>query len=196
MIKLYSGTPGSGKSLHMAKAIKDALKKGVPVICNFYVSRDLEGYENFIYVDTFEITPAGLKGFSKLFFKDRKVVEDSIFLIIDEAQMLFNPRKWQQKGRDEWLHFFSVHRHYGYFILLVSQYDKMLDAQIRPLIEYECIHRKVSNFGLRGKILSLLMGGSTFFSCVYWYPAKQYMSTEVIHGSKKLYSVYNTFNEF
>ena len=84
-------------------------------------------------------------------------VEDSILLIIDEAQMLFNPRDWNAKDRIEWLKFFQVHRHFGFSIILVSQSDMMLDKQIRALIEYEEIHRKVSNYGIRGYLLMLLM---------------------------------------
>jgi zona occludens toxin (predicted ATPase) len=193
---LYSGTPGSGKSLHLAKVIYDALAKGITVICNFHIREDVKGYKNFVYIDTFSMSPANLKQFSKDYFAGKKIKEDEILLIIDECQMLFNPRKWQMQGRTDWLEFFTLHRHYGFYVLLVAQFDKMIDAQLRPLVEYECIHRKVSNFGLRGKVLSLVMGGSTFFAVRYWYPVKQYMSTEVFHGNKKLYSLYDTFGSF
>ena len=38
MIYLYSGTPGSGKSLHTASVIYWTLKRGVPVIANFAIN--------------------------------------------------------------------------------------------------------------------------------------------------------------
>ena len=157
MIYLYSGTPGSGKSLHTAKIVLDDLRRGLPVICNFEINKDLvkHGYENFQYIETFDLCPEWLIQFSQEHFKDKRVKEDSITLIIDEAQMLFNPREWNQKDRVAWLKFFQVHRHYGYSVILVSQSDMMLDKQIRALIEYEQIHRKISNYGLRGYFLQL-----------------------------------------
>ncbi len=42
MLDLYSGTPGSGKSLHLARTIKTYLTiKKKPVICNFPINTDL-----------------------------------------------------------------------------------------------------------------------------------------------------------
>ena len=38
MIKLFSGTPGSGKSLHTAEKIYYALRAGRPVIANFDIN--------------------------------------------------------------------------------------------------------------------------------------------------------------
>lgn len=51
MIMLYSGTPGSGKSLHTARDIRDSLgAKRRPVIANFDVNPRTRGYrERFTY---------------------------------------------------------------------------------------------------------------------------------------------------
>ena len=38
MIYLYTGTPGSGKSLHLAEAIYKSLRRGQPVIANFEIN--------------------------------------------------------------------------------------------------------------------------------------------------------------
>ena len=38
MIRLYSGTPGSGKSLHVAEKIYNRLSAGKPVVCNFAIN--------------------------------------------------------------------------------------------------------------------------------------------------------------
>ena len=38
MILLYSGTPGSGKSLHVAERLYHLLRAGRPVICNFNIN--------------------------------------------------------------------------------------------------------------------------------------------------------------
>jgi hypothetical protein len=44
----------------------------------------------------------------------RRLKEGEILLLIDEAQLMFNSRKWQNISRQGWLSFFSQHRHYGY----------------------------------------------------------------------------------
>ena len=51
MIMLYSGTPGSGKSLHTARDIRDSLgAKRRPVIANFDVNPSTMWYrERFTY---------------------------------------------------------------------------------------------------------------------------------------------------
>ena len=40
-------------------------------------------------------------------------------------------------------------------MILIAQFDRMLDRQIRSVIEYEHIHRKVKNIGVWGKCLIL-----------------------------------------
>lgn len=49
MITLFSGTPGSGKSLHIAQKILNWTRSGkYYVICNFEINLDLINYpENF-----------------------------------------------------------------------------------------------------------------------------------------------------
>ena len=41
VLKLYSGTPGSGKSLDVARKIYHALRYGRPVIANFDINTSL-----------------------------------------------------------------------------------------------------------------------------------------------------------
>ena len=85
------------------------------------------------------------------------MIEDQILLVIDESQLIFNARDWQKAGREKWLSFFSQHRKYGYHIILVAQFDRMIDRQIRSLIEYEYVHRKVGNYGIKGRALHRLL---------------------------------------
>lgn len=199
---LYSGTPGSGKSLHVARLIYYSLKRNRNVIANFEINTDLIPASKhfkkgaFLNVDSYELSPAFLRNYSKEYFSDHRFKEDCILLVIDEAQILFNSRAWNAKGRDEWIRFFSNHRKYGYEIILIAQFDKMLDRQIRSLLEYECIHRKVSNFGNKGKIMSLVAGGHLFVSVKFWYPIKEKVDSEFFKAKKKFYSIYNTYNKF
>lgn len=199
MIYLYSGTPGSGKSLHSATVIYWTLKRGLPVIANFPIAVDkIKGkvIGDFIYVSSDELTPDYLLSYSMQYFSSRRVREGEILLIIDECQLLFNSREWNIKGRAEWLSFFTQHRKYGYDIILVAQFDRMIDRQIRSLIEYEQIHRKISNFGWKGKILSLAMGGNMFVSVKVWYPLKEKVSSEFFRARKKYYALYDTYGNF
>jgi len=201
MIKLFSGTPGSGKSLHTAEKIYYALRAGRPVICNFDVNlgfvqgkrpRKLE----FHYIPNDELTVAWLEQYATEYFQDRRMKEDWILLIVDEAQLIFNAREWDAKGRKDWLSFFTQHRKYGYEIILVAQFDRMLDRQIRSLIEYEYIHRKVSNFGIWGKIFSIVALGKLFISVQMWYPLREKVGAEWFVCKPRFFRLYDTYKNF
>ena len=195
MIYLYTGTPGSGKSLDAARVIKGKLALKHPVICNFPINEKcVKNPECFHYRDNDELTPAYLMQFAKEYFKDGRVREDAITLIIDECQILFNSRDWSKPDRAEWNKFFQVHRHFGYCIVLVTQFDAMLDKQVRSLVEYEIKHRKVSNYGWRGWLLQMFFLAPTLFVKVkVWYPMKERVGSEFYRGNKSLYKLYDTF---
>ena len=199
MIRLYSGTPGSGKSLHNARDIIMRSKFGEPVIGNFEC--DLHEYKkaSYTYCPNDRLTPKFLYDYSRNHFKGRRPGakdEGSILLVIDECQLLFNSREWQRNNRNEWLEFFTQHRKLGYDITLIAQFDRMIDRQIRSLIEYEFIHRKLSNFGVKGWILSVILGGNTFVAVKIWYPLKERLGAEFIHARKKLWTIYDSYAIF
>lgn len=200
MISLYSGTPGSGKSLHVAKTMYWWIRAGKPCICNFPIATEkikLSRQQDFHFVREDKLTPDYLIKFAQDYIKKNgKVKEGSILLVIDECQRIFNARDWGQKGRADWLTFFTLHRHLGFDIILIAQFDRMLDRQIRALIEYEYIHRKVSNFGWKGKILSLLAFGNLFVSVKIWYPMKEKTGSEWYRAKKMYYGLYDTFAMF
>lgn len=201
MIYLYSGTPGSGKSLHQAQTLYYWLRSGGPVICNFdinlkAITKNPRKLGEFYYVSNDILTPELLIKYSRLYFKNHKFKEGAIRLYIDECQLLFNAREWNIKGRKEWLSFFTQHRKYGYDIFLVAQFDRMIDRQVRSLIEYEVIHRKVKNFGKWGWIFNFFAGGNLFVALTVWYPMKQVIDHLFFKGNKKLFNIYNTFNTF
>ena len=192
MVLLYSGTPGSGKSLHMAERIFIHLRLGHPVIGNFHFNDKLVKFKrtDYIYMPNWELTPQRLIDFSLAYQKEHGAIkEGTIRVYIDEAQLIFNSRDYGSKDRKEWLQFFTLHRHYGIDIILACQFDRMLDRQIRCLIEYEYIHRKVANYGWRGALLNFLMGGKMFCCARLWYPMKEKMGGEFFRFKKK-YSVF------
>lgn len=198
-IDLYSGTPGSGKSLHSAKDIIDWFRKGKPVITNFEV--DLSPYPKALHtcVEDQDLTPEYLAEYSRNFFGDRKVTkkdEDTILLVIDECQLIFNSREYQKKDRKTWIKFFTLHRKFGYHVILIAQMDKMLDKQIRGVIEYEFIHRKLSNYGKAGKLITLFLLGDLFTAVQMWYPLKLKVGTQMFRAKKKYYSLYDSYATF
>ena len=200
MINLYSGTPGSGKSLDVAKTIIDHLQSKKPVIANFDIKVEaVKGKKKgtFLFVDNYDLTPDFLINYSRNIFSQKsKMREDYILLVIDECQLLFNARDWNIKGRNDWLSFFTQHRKYGFKIILVAQFDRMIDRQIRSLIEYEYVHRKVSNYGIGGAILSTVLGGGMFVSVQVWYPLREKVGAKWFKCTKSLYSLYDTYNMF
>lgn len=202
MIILYSGTPGSGKSCHQAEDILEYMRsRRAVVMANYEVNEELiKKYAHeeaqFIYTPNELITPENLMKFSQMHFKTHPFHEGVIHLYIDESQLIFNAREWDAKGRKEWIKFFTQHRKYGYDIYLIAQFDRMLDRQIRSLIEYEYKHRKISNGGVKGKALSLALGGNTYLAVRYWYPMQEKLSAEVHHIRKRYYSLYDSYKDF
>lgn len=196
MINLFTGTPGSGKSLDMARFIYSFNRQKKPVICNFEINtHKLRHPELFTYVQNFDLSVDFLVEYAKTYFQNRKLKEGSIVLVFDECQMMFNSRDWSKPDRQAWNKFFQIHRHYGFDIYLVTQFDSMIDKQIRSLVEYNYIHRKLSNFGWKGWFLSaLFLSPRMFVSIKYWYPMKEKINSEFFRGRKKLYSLYDTFD--
>lgn len=201
MITLYSGTPGAGKSLHLATRLYHWMQfKDAPIIGNFATNfssiKKRKGF--YIYMDNSELTPEKLIKFSQYYsqIKGRRVKEGEILLVIDECQILFNSRDWGQKNRAQWCAFFTQHRKLGYEVVLVAQFDRMLDRQIRSLIEYEWVHRKVSNFGVQGKLISAFCGGKLFVAVKVWYPMKEKVGSEFYMYRKKYADIYDTYALF
>lgn len=199
MISLYSGTPGSGKSLDVARTLYWSVRNGKQCICNFPINtaRYKKYPDNFHFWDNSQLTPERLTEFAEEINQKRgKVKENSILLVIDECQLLFNSRDWGRKDRSSWLSFFTLHRHLGYEIILVAQFDRMLDRQIRALIEYEYIHRKISNFGWKGFLISTFAGGKLFVAVKMWYPMKERVGSEFFRAKKFYYSLYDSYARF
>lgn len=199
MIRLYSGTPGSGKSLHNARDIIVRSRLGEPVIGNFECNLAKYKRAQYTYCPNEKLTPQFLMDYSRQYFNGRRPGakdEGAILLVIDECQLMFNSREWQRENRNQWLQFFTQHRKFGYDITLIAQFDRMIDRQIRSLIEYEFIHRKLSNFGFKGFLLSLVLGGNTFVAVQMWYPLRERIGSEFIHARKNLWSIYDSYALF
>lgn len=197
MIYLYSGTPGSGKSLHMAQDILFKLRKKHNVIANFMIDEEivkkrLFGKKEiglFTYLDNEDLNVSALVEYARKYHIMGK--ENQTLLCIDECHVLFNPREFQRKDRLNWIQFFTQHRKLGFNIILVTQNDRLLDRQIRGLIEYEVKHRKVNNFKI-GKVLPL----KTFIAIENWYGVREKIGSTFFVYKKQLGKLYDSYKMF
>lgn len=193
LIWLYTGTPGSGKSLDAARDILRAVNiSKKTVIANFPVNEKYfrKGHGQFIYKDNSELTVEFLIKYSIQNNKMGK--EGQTLLVIDEAQCIFNSRDTlYAKDRMLWIKFFSQHRKFGYNIILIAQFDRMLDRQIRSLVEYEVIHRKVNNFKI-----GFLVPFPLFVKVETWYGMKEKTSSQFYLYRKKLNGLYDSYKAF
>ncbi len=192
MVKLYSGTPGSGKSYHAARDIQHKLQMGKNVISTMPIDINVvnrngkrkTGKYEFRLIQ--EITPKYLIEFAK---KNHKIgKEGQTLIVIDECQILFNPRDYTRQGRSEWILFFSYHRHYGYDVILITQFDRLLDRQIRGMIENEYKHRKINNRGIL-----FLLPVKVFAVIEFWYVNKTQIGAHFVKFKRSVSRIYNSY---
>lgn len=193
MIWLYTGTPGSGKSYCATIDIYKKLKRKNKnkVIANYPLNLPKNMENNFIYRDNSELTIPFLIKFAQ---KNHKLgVEGQTLVVIDEAQIIFNSRSWniEYGQRMEWIKFFSQHRKLGYNIIMIAQFDRMIDRQIRSLVEYEVSHMKMGNY-------FWFLPGTVFLCVERWYGQKMKTGHYFrLYRKKysKLYDSYALFND-
>lgn len=233
MIRFYSGTPGSGKSLHVASDIEHYIKNGKNVIANFeindsiikakrgktkgsfvylnnyqltenitYIEMQTDAYAKTKYIEKYKTPLDALYYFALNFHKRNEkgqILEKQTLLVIDEAQIIFNSRSWQSRNRQEWVTFFTQHRKYGFEIIIISQFQTLIDKQIRGCFEFEVMHRKVMNYKSIGFILSCLFGGNLFVAVEHLCSVRGKQgktSTQFIVGKKKYFDLYNSYKIF
>ena len=114
VISLILGAPGSGKTTMIAKIVKEANKKRIPVYCNWPVL-------GAIQVDMKSVIKQDLG--------------ESV-LIIDEAGLHYNSRQSKNNSKDfgsEHYHWFATTRHRKTQIFVVVQSWKRIDIVLREL---------------------------------------------------------------
>lgn len=196
MISLYSGTPGSGKSLHVAEKIYYRLLSRNDVIATFNINLDVISKKGkrkigkFVCQDYSNLTVKWLIDYAKNNHKIGK--ESQTLVVIDECQIIFNPREFNRTDRLQWITFFTQHRKLGYDFILITQFDRLIDRQIRSLIEYEYKHLKANNNGFLGAILPFSM----FSVRKYWYCVRELISSEVFLYKRKYGELYDSYQFF
>lgn len=181
---VYSGVPGSGKSYHACRDLRD--HRG-PAITNMRVT----GCGEVAVLDLRDIEPKMLMAYSQAYFEGRRFRENSILLVIDEAQLLFNSRTWDSADRFDWLEFLSQHRHYGYKVVLVAQDISMIDKQFRCLCEYDCRHTAAGSISVVTRWLALL-GVKLTCAKYYYYDTDVLISRDFYWITSRVYRHYDT----
>ncbi|MBK5263300.1 MAG: hypothetical protein JJE17_12155, partial [Peptostreptococcaceae bacterium] len=137
-IDLYSGTPGSGKSLRACYKIIERLKRKKNVIANFAINFDYfkkKSIGQFTFKQNENMTVKFLLDYAEK--NHEKGREHQTLLVLDECGTMFNSREYAKNDRMKWIVFFQQHRKLGYDVILICQQDRMIDRQIRGFIETE-----------------------------------------------------------
>lgn len=154
MIKMYSGTIGSGKSYHALEDIVAALEKGKHVIANFplnfttgQVRRGLA--ERYMYIP--DELLGGIRGIYALSAISAEMgwlesdKEGLCLLVVDEATNFFPKEEASSPVQKFWRTFMTQSRKFGYDITLIVQDDQSINKTISKCIEYEVKHRKANS---------------------------------------------------
>lgn len=211
MLYFFSGLPGSGKSLHCAKMIDQYHRRGKNVICNFEVNEHFWDKKKNLKKNKYtgeygiiqevandNLTVDYLLDFAEKYHEhnDRgQIKEKQTLLIIDECQTMFNSRSWNQKGRSNWIIFFTQHRKFGYTVILVSQNKNLIDKQMRGVFEYDFEHRNVKNFKIIGLVLSIILR-NFFIIPVKWMASGKHDHVEFMIAPRKYYKLYDSYKIF
>lgn len=177
MIIAYTGTPGSGKSLHTSYEIWDqiTLRKKRLIYNKYLYTAPLvkklgkkDGLDKLnerllIVNDDKRFTPPLLINFALQYHVPGK--ENQTLIIIEEAANFFSKEEFRLRADCfAWRKFMREHRQYGFDIILVTQKLSFIDTAIAGCVEREINHRAVANFKGFGRFVSFICGGIFSYS--------------------------------
>lgn len=219
MIEIYSGTPGSGKSLHIAHEIRNYLRIGKRVISTCEIDTDLcflnpfrvfwinrtgkkprkirrnKKADNFTYIDINEVKPDFLYEYAAKHHVFGK--EHQTLLILDECVAIFSPTVISQNTSlwNEWDTFFRKHRHIGYDVVLIPQSKRLIARKVLEYCEFETKHYNRKHQGFLGFFFSLFLG-SLFSWSKCWRGTKKPLE-QGFFTYKPIYGLmYNSYSMF
>ena len=150
MIIVFEGTPGSGKSYDVACKTIDNLKLGRVIYTNLdgmELPECKEAIKSISGLNDYQLAQQ-LHFLTKDQCKDFwNHVEQGALVIIDEAHLFFNARKWKDDSNQGFADWASTHRHHGFDCYLITQRIEKLDSQARSCAEWTYVYRKVNMFG-------------------------------------------------
>lgn len=148
MIRVVTGTPGTGKTCYAVLEIADALSAGKCVATNVALSADFarsvarRNPRNLLRLDRKAAELAARVAVLEepeqlrlVWPSDRR--EGQTLVVIDEAHALLDSRDYRASDRQDWITWLTQHRKLGLDILFVVQHFEMLDTNVRRLVEWE-----------------------------------------------------------
>lgn len=190
MISVYTGFPGSGKSLHAVSLIYAHVKGKGLVVSNI----DLAGFADNPYYQYHDFrwfqNVENVKKVASEHFNDKI----KTMFVIDEAQVIFDSRNWSAQGRMDWNIFFSMHRHYRCNFVLVTQSYQNLDKRIRANVEYQCQHVNIKNATRMSHMFLQFLPDFMFLSNRFYANSKERIGSDWIFCWKKYTRLYNTYD--
>jgi hypothetical protein len=139
MLYLYTGVPGAGKTLY---AVSNLLKrkdfKDRPIFVDGI--KDLD-HDKINYFDI----PEG-----ESIQTWPKWAPPGAIIVVDECQRIFRPRPSGSKVPD-YVAELETHRHRGLDFILITQHPRLIDINLRSLIEHHT-HLSKTNLGIRRKL--------------------------------------------
>lgn len=219
MIELWSGTPGSGKSLHLAHDVREKLRWGRRVIstCNidtkmcfmnklqefiFNVSKGKLNLscsdpkeKNFTYIPIEFVTPEFFYDYAARYHVFGK--EHQTIVYLDECVALFSPTVIGDNKElwNKWDDFFRKHRHLGFDIILVPQSKRLISRKVIEYAETEVKHYNRKHHGLIGFFGSLFLGGLFSYS-VCWRGDKTPIEQKFFTYKPFYGQMYNSYSMF
>lgn len=195
MIYCYCGFPGSGKTLDAVDLIVSKLRAGCYVLTNIdldFSMRRKPFRGRLTHVDISDLQRVDVvKNWA---FENRRP-KYKTFIVIDESQVVFDARFWDDAGRADWNIFFSQHRKYNSDIILITQSLENLDKRIRANVEIVRKHTNIANASKITRTLSLFMGNHIFIGNDYYagYARGNNIGSHWILARRSLTRYYNSF---
>lgn len=219
MTELWSGTPGSGKSLHLAHDVREKLRWGRNVIstCNietsmcfmnkfqeflFNVSKGKISLncsdprqKNFTYIPIEFVTPEFFYEYAARHHVFGKEHQTHIYL--DECVAIFSPTVIGDNKElwNKWDTFFRIHRHLGYDIVLIPQSKRLISRKVIEYAETEVKHYNRKYHGLIGFFGSIFLGGLFSYS-VCWRGDKKPIEQKFFTYKPFYGQMYNSYSMF